>query len=86
MVVCERLSMKDLEKCFENAIRQGSQYIAVKIEMKGLEGEEIITNPRCNFGAKLEYYKKAYNDDLTLKANNDIRIVDFRHFNHIDTI
>lgn len=86
MVGYVRLCMKDLEVCFENAIKQNSQYVAVKIQMKGFEGEEIIVNPRCNFEAKLDYYKKAYNDDLTLKANNDIKIVDFRHFNHIDCI
>lgn len=71
------MSMENLEECFKTAIENNSKYIAVKIETRGLEGAEIIINPRCNFEAKLEYYKKAYTDDLVLKTYDGIRIIGF---------
>ncbi len=71
------MSMENLEECFKTAIENNSKYIAVKIETRGSEGAEIIINPRCNFEAKLEYYKKAYTDDLVLKTYDGIKIVGF---------
>ena len=71
------MSMENLEECFKTAIENNSKYIAVKIETRGSEGAEIIINPRCNFESKLEYYKKAYTDDLVLKTYDGIRIVGF---------
>ena len=38
---------------------------------------EIIVNPKENFEMKIAYIQQAYNEDLTLKANPSIRIVDF---------
>ncbi|AYP68207.1 hypothetical protein PQE75_gp075 [Bacillus phage vB_BcoS-136] len=38
---------------------------------------EMIINPRENIEEKLEYYKMAYNEDLTLKFNHNIGIVDY---------
>lgn len=35
---------------------------------------EMIVNPVENFKEKLDYYAKAYNEDLTLKANPKISI------------
>lgn len=71
------MSMENLEECFKTAIENNSKYIAVKIETRGSEGAEIIINPRCNFESKLEYYKKAYTDDLVLKTYDGIRIIGF---------
>lgn len=71
------MSMENLEECFKTAIENNSKYVAVKIETRGSEGAEIIINPRCNFEAKLEYYKKAYTDDLVLKTYDGIRIIGF---------
>lgn len=71
------MSMENLEECFKTAIENNSKYIAVKIATRGSEGAEIIINPRCNFEAKLEYYKKAYTDDLVLKTYDGIKIIGF---------
>ena len=35
---------------------------------------ESIINPSENFGTKLDYYKKAYDDNLNLKATKGIKI------------
>lgn len=69
------LTMENLEKTFEGANDNGALFIGVKIQTQGSLGAEVIINPRVNFDSKLEYYKKAYNDDLTLKAFNGIKII-----------
>lgn len=73
----EKITMKHLEKCFEDAKTQNKKYVGVLISMQGFPNPEIIINTSENFDTKLAYYKKAYNDDLTLKAFNGIKIEDF---------
>jgi len=73
------LTMKNLELCFETAKEQGFTYIGIKIHMDGFPLPEIIINPNANFDKKLEYYKNAYNDDLTLKSFNGIKIIGFSY-------
>lgn len=36
---------------------------------------EVINNPRANFESKRAYYDRAYDDNLILKVNPDIRIL-----------
>lgn len=66
-----------LEECFRTAIENDMKYIAVKVKILGFPKEEIIINEIENFEKKLEYYRKTYNEDLVLKGNNGIEIVDF---------
>lgn len=73
------LSMKNLEKCIITAKERGFQFIGVKIQMEGFEKPEVIINQTENFDTKLAYYKKAYNEDLTLKSFNGIRIIGFTY-------
>ena len=51
------------------------EYIAVAVETRGNKDIEIIINPMCNVQDKLEYYKKAYNDNMVLNTYDGIRIV-----------
>ena len=71
------LALKNLEKCFYGASQAEEEYVGVKIEMQGFPEPEIIINKSPNFDEKLAYYKKAYNEDLTLKAFNGIKIIGF---------
>ena len=66
-----------LEICFKKAIETKAKYIAVQIETRGSEGIEVIINPNVNFSAKLDYYKKAYTEELVLKTYDGIKIVGF---------
>lgn len=68
---------EELIKTIENAIGCNHRYIGIEVRDSRLKESEIIINPRRNFKAKLEYYKKAYDDDLKLKACSDISIVSF---------
>ena len=80
------LNMSKLETCFYSASEQDCLYIGVLIEMEGFEKPEIIINESPNFNKKLDYYKKAYNDDLTLKAFNGIKIIGFAYANNFEEI
>ncbi|WP_039242642.1 hypothetical protein [Clostridium botulinum] len=71
------LTIENLEKCFYEASQKDKKYVGVKIEMSGFKKPEIIINENANFDSKFDYYKKAYNEDLILKAFNGIKIVGF---------
>lgn len=68
--------MQKLENVFIDAWRNGADYIGILIMMPGFEKPELIINHYSNFKSKLAYYKKAYNENLELKANNEIKIID----------
>lgn len=80
------LTLDNLENCIMSAHDNGDKLIGVKIQMQGFEEPEIIINPKENFISKLEYYKKAYNNDLTLKTFNGIKIIGFTSGNYFDDI
>lgn len=69
--------LESLEKCFYDASQAEEEYVGVKIEMQGFPEPEIIIDKNSNFDEKLAYYKKAYNEDLTLKTSNGIKIIGF---------
>lgn len=70
------MTKKEFVKQYEGAMRQGYRYIGVEVMVKGNTEPEYIINKASNFNSKLEYYKKAYNDNMQLIANNSITIVD----------
>lgn len=49
--------------------------------MAGFKNPEIIINENANFDKKFDYYKKAYNENLTLKTFKGIKIVGFSYGN-----
>ena len=71
------MTIDNLEKCFNTAKELKQKYVGVKIEMEGFTKPEIIINESENFDSKLAYYKKAYNEDLTLKTFKGIKIIGF---------
>ena len=73
------MKFENLEKCFREASKQCKKYVGVKIKMQGFPKPEIIINENDNFDSKLDYYKKAYNEDLTLKTFNGIKIIGFTY-------
>lgn len=66
--------MNNLKISFLKAKEHGVNFVAVMVDM-GMEKPEIIVNPIENVLDKLAYYEKAYDNDLRLKANPNIRIV-----------
>lgn len=80
------MKMDDLQKCFNEASHQDKKYVAVQVEMQGFEKPEIIINENANFDEKAAYYANAYNDDLTLKTFNVIKIVGCAYGNSFSDI
>lgn len=74
--------LDELKLAFKEAIESNSKFIAVEVMSKNSLKPELIINPRENFKDKLDYYSKAYNDDLSLKSAPDvIRIEKFAYAN-----
>lgn len=73
---------EQLIQVFNNAKKYTNDFVAVAIETKGNQGIEIIINPAYNFDQKLEYYNKAYNDDLILNTYNGISIISACSFDY----
>lgn len=80
------LNIESLRNCFETAKKYEYKYIAVKIAMQGFKKPEIIINQFENFDKKLDYYEKAYDNNLILKSFNGIRIIGFVYGNTFEEI
>ena len=63
------MTKKEFIKQYKSAMKQGYKYIGVEVIVEGNIDPEYIINKASNFNSKLEYYKKAYNDDMQLIAN-----------------
>lgn len=50
--------------------------IAVEVTIPGQETTEVIINRYENLDNKLEFYKKAYDEDCVHCMNKEVRIVD----------
>jgi hypothetical protein len=82
-----KLTLKELEKCFNIAKGIGSEYVAVSVLFPKCEQPEVIINHKSNLAAKLEYYKSAYDQDLHLKTNPEVQIIGFTlgdNFAHLE--
>lgn len=80
------LDINNLEKCFYEASHKDKKYVGVKIQMAGFKKSEIIINENANFDKKFDYYKKAYNENLTLKTFDGIKIIGFTYSDTFEEI
>lgn len=72
------LTLENLRLSVKGALENKAKYLGVAVRNEMTEQTEIIINTTSNMlRGKLDYYLSAYNDDLTLKTNNKIRIVGF---------
>ncbi len=72
----EETRKQEFLKEFDNDHKQ----VTVAVMLPGCEEPEYIINTKVNFKAKQKYYDTAYDDDLCLKANKEIKIL-FYKFN-----
>lgn len=74
MTVKEKF-LNDIKLLIESKeIPKDFKILAVLIETPNMPAREIISNRFENLQAKHDYYDKAYDDNLNLKANQDIFI------------
>lgn len=65
----------EFTRILEAAIKEECEYVTVFVQMPDLPLPELITNPIENIPMKLEYYEQAYDEQMRLKAKQEIRIV-----------
>jgi hypothetical protein len=58
--------------------------LVLEVEGGGGPNPELIFNLRDNVASKLEYIKKAYNEDLTLKAAPHIKITFYEFIEYLE--
>ena len=71
---------EELEKVFTEAKNKGMD-IGVEVTVPGQEDTELIINRNSSIDNKLSYYMGAYDDDLNLNANQEVKIVEFQMMN-----
>ena len=76
------LTKQDLLSVFEEAENRDYPYVFVKIEAEGVE--ELIIIPSRSFKAKKDFYRGAYNNDLTHVMNKNVKIMDAGYGNQLD--
>ena len=68
------MTLTDLIKMLEKAKEQKLD-ISIEVTVEGQENTEIIMNRNASIDNKIIYYKETYNEDLTDKNNENVRIV-----------
>lgn len=71
---------EEMEKLFTEAKNKGMD-IGVEVTVPGQEDTELIINRNSSIDNKLSYYMGAYDDDLNLNANQEVKIVGFQMMN-----
>ena len=60
-----------------NKYKDDTNFMVIGIEMPDLESHELIVNHKSNFEEKMKYYDSAYDENLIMIRNRDIKIAAF---------
>ncbi len=69
------MKKENLISIFDTA-KETKMDIAIEVTIPGQNTTEVIVNRYENLDNKLEFYKKAYDDDCVHCMNKEVRIVD----------
>ena len=73
-----KVTMGLFAKDYEAVLNEAEyDYLVVYVSVDGAT-PEMIVNHKDNVPAKMVYYRSAYDDNLRLKANPKIQIVDYQ--------
>jgi hypothetical protein len=75
----EEIMKTSLEKFTEflEKYQDKDGFIGVLVKLPNQEKPELIVNLPESLYIKIPYYKNAYNPDLTLKTNHEVRILSY---------
>lgn len=73
----ERTKKQMLIECFENAIKEGIEFLGVSVAIDNAEQPEFIINHISNYKAKMDYYNDMYDVNLVHKHAENVRILNF---------
>lgn len=79
-------TLKDLENCFESAKKGNFRYAGIKVQLAEEGRTEIIITENKNFDFNLDYYRRAYTEDLKHKTNTLVKIIDCTFANTFEAI
>jgi hypothetical protein len=76
------LTLKELEKAFQQAKEGKFKFIGVRYSVEGYDESEISITPLKNFDKKLEYYKQKFDENGFHNYEHGVRLieVDFEDF------
>lgn len=80
-----KLTMKDFVKASESKKAKKANFMVVYIQV-GDGFPEAIINPKENFEAKIEYYKNAYDEELRLKTNSEVKMIDYDFVKYVNVV
>lgn len=72
-----QLTLNNMIKFFTSELSKEYNYFIIEVKIYDYLETELIINPISNLDKKIRYFRENYNEDLTLKANNNIKIVNF---------
>jgi hypothetical protein len=67
---------EDFFKLYDKC-KDETNFMVIGIEMPDLESHELIVNHKSNFEEKMKYYDSAYDENLIMIRNRDIKIASF---------
>lgn len=67
---------EDFFKLYDKC-KDETNFMVIGIEMPELESHEFIVNHKSNFEEKMKYYDSAYDEELVMTRNRDIKIASF---------
>lgn len=70
-------SMEELKKVVDRAI-ENEKSLGLYVVVPGLEDPECIMNTARNLPGKMEYYSRAYDDELNHKNADGVKIIGYR--------
>lgn len=79
-------TLNELRDVFNVAKNNSGSFVAVVVKMKEFPKNEVIINSYENIALKLEYYEKAYDENLNHRFSEGISIVDFMWANSIEQL
>ena len=72
-----KVTMGSFMKGYDDVLSEADyNYLVVYVSVDGAT-PEMIVNHKDNVPAKMVYYRSAYDDNLRLKTNPEIQIVDY---------
>ena len=84
----EQTPKQRLKKIFTEALGEPTQgkFVYILVQNEEHKSPELIVNPRANILDKMEYYEWAYDDNLVLKANPGIKVIEYGWANSLKVI
>lgn len=81
-----KLTINDLEKCFNEAIKKDLKYVAIVIGNLKTEKTEETMILNCDFYKFIEFYKREYDYNLKNKYFDKIQIKSFANGNTFEEL